>query len=34
MDYLKTRMGDLACIYKLFGRVNDGHKTIGEAVSK
>jgi len=29
-----NRMGDLACIYKLFGRVNDGHKTIGEAVSK
>jgi cullin 3 len=29
-----NRMEDLACIYKLFGRVNDGHKTIGEAVSK
>lgn len=29
-----NRMEDLACIYKLFGRVADGHKTIGEAVSK
>eukprot|EP00088_Acartia_fossae_P013428 TRINITY_DN17039_c0_g1_i1.p1 TRINITY_DN17039_c0_g1~~TRINITY_DN17039_c0_g1_i1.p1 ORF type:complete len:776 (-),score=232.42 TRINITY_DN17039_c0_g1_i1:593-2920(-) len=29
-----NRMDDLACIYKLFGRVSDGHKTIGEAVSK
>jgi len=29
-----NRMEDLACMYKLFGRVSDGHKTIGEAVSK
>ena len=29
------RMPDLACMYKLFGRiVSEGHKTIGEAVSK
>ena len=29
-----NRMPDLACMYKLFGRVTEGHKTIGEAVSK
>lgn len=29
-----NRMEDLACMYKLFGRVSDGHKTIGECVSK
>lgn len=29
-----NRMGDLACMYKLFARVAEGHKTIGEAVSK
>jgi len=29
-----NRMADLACMYKLFGRVSDGHKTIGECVSK
>jgi len=30
-----NRMPDLACMYKLFGRiVSEGHKTIGEAVSK
>jgi len=28
-----NRMEDLACMYKLFGRVLDGHKTIGESVS-
>ena len=28
-----NRMEDLACMYKLFGRVSDGHKTIGECVS-
>merc|ERR1712241_185032 len=28
-----NRMKDLACMYKLFGRVSDGHKTIGECVS-
>ena len=25
-----NRMDDLACMYKLFGRVSDGHKTIGD----
>ena len=34
MLLLLIRMGDLACMFKLFGRVTDGHKTIGEAVSK
>jgi len=29
-----NRMEDLACMYKLFGRVSEGHKTIGECVSK
>ena len=29
-----NRMEDLACMYKLFGRVSDGHKTIGECVSR
>jgi len=29
-----NRMPDLACMYKLFARVTEGHKTIGEAVSK
>jgi len=29
-----NRMEDLACMYKLFGRVSDGHKTIGDCVSK
>merc|ERR1719193_1155735 len=29
-----NKMLDLACMYKLFGRVTEGHKTIGEAVSK
>merc|ERR1719474_2548649 len=29
-----NRMPDLSCMYKLFGRVTEGHKTIGEAVSK
>ena len=29
-----NRMEDLACMYKLFGRVSDGHKTIGEFLSK
>ena len=29
-----NRMKDLACMYKLFGRVSDGHKTIGECVSR
>ena len=28
------RMEDLACMYKLFGRVSDGHKTIGDCVSR
>jgi len=28
-----NRMEDLACMYKLFGRVLEGHKTIGESVS-
>jgi len=28
-----NRMEDLACMYKLFGRVSDGHKTIGDCVS-
>ena len=29
-----NRMDDLACMYKLFGRVSDGHKTIGDCVSR
>jgi len=29
-----NRMEDLACMYKLFGRVSEGHKTIGECVSR
>jgi len=29
-----NKMDDLACMYKLFGRVSEGHKTIGEAVSQ
>ena len=29
-----NRMDDLACKYKLFGRVSDGHKTIGDCVSR
>jgi len=29
-----NRKEDLACMYKLFGRVTDGHKTIGECVSR
>ena len=28
------RMEDLACMYKLFGRVPDGHNTIGDCVSR
>merc|ERR1712107_968423 len=28
-----NKMDDLACMYKLFGRVAEGHKTIGDAVS-
>merc|ERR1719357_1977938 len=27
-------MDDLACMYKLFGRVSDGHKTVGDCVSR
>jgi len=29
-----NRMDDLACMYKLFGRVAEGHKTIGDCVSR
>ena len=29
-----NRMEDLACMYKLFSRVSDGHKTIGDCVSR
>ena len=29
-----NRMDDLACMYKLFGRVSDGHKTVGDCVSR
>ena len=29
-----SRMDDLACMYKLFGRVSDRHKTIGDCVSR
>ena len=29
-----NRMDDLACMYKLFGRVSDGHKTFGDCVSR
>jgi len=29
-----NRMDDLACMYKLFGRVSEGHKTIGDCVSR
>lgn len=29
-----NRMDDLACMYKLFSRVAEGHKTIGDCVSK
>ena len=25
-----NRKDDLACMYKMFGRVSDGHKTIGD----
>ena len=29
-----NRMDDLACMDKLFGRVSDGHKIIGDCVSR
>merc|ERR1719435_61649 len=29
-----NRMDDLACMYKLFGRVSEGHRTIGDCVSR
>ena len=28
------KIDDLACMYKLFGRVSDGHKTVGDCVSR
>ncbi len=34
LNFYPCRMPDLACMYKLFARVAEGHKTIGEAVSK
>jgi len=29
-----NRMDEMACMYKLFGRVSDGHKTVGDCVSR
>merc|ERR1719509_165710 len=29
-----NRMDDLACMYKLFGRASEGHRTIGDCVSR